>query len=228
MKKYRYRHELKFKISDSAAEILKHKLSLVMNKDRYAKYKDGSYTIKSLYFDDRESNSYYEKVNGVLYRKKYRIRVYNEDDKFIRLEKKVKHNNLTAKEQILISKDVYSKILDGRIDEIGDTEGLLLEFISEMKRRALVPSIIVEYHRTAYTYPVSDVRVTFDSNIKSGLYNYDIFDSSIPLYDVNEKGKQVLEVKFNEILPLHIACLLQDIPSCREAVSKYAICRGIK
>lgn len=228
MNRYRYRRELKFKVSDGAAEILKHKLSLIMNKDRYAKYKDGSYTIKSLYFDDRESTSYYEKVDGVLYRKKYRIRIYNDDDKFIRLEKKVKHNNWTAKEQMLISKDIYSKILDGRIDKIDDAEGLLLEFINEMKHKALIPSIIVEYHRTAYTYPVSDVRVTFDSNIKSGLYNYDIFDRNAPMYDVNERGKQVLEVKFNEILPLHIANLLQDIPSCREAVSKYAICRGIK
>ena len=42
------------------------------------------------------------------------------------------------------------------------------------------------------------------------------------------KKKQVLEVKFNEVLPLHIANILGDIPSCREAVSKFAICRSIK
>lgn len=224
----KYRHELKFKISNSAAEVLKHKLSLIMNKDKFAKYKDGSYTIKSLYFDDRESTSYYEKIDGVLYRKKYRIRIYNDDDRFIRLEKKMKHNNLTAKEQVLISKEIYSKILDGRINDIDDAEGLLEEFINEMKYKSLVPSIIVDYHRTAYTYQISDVRITFDSNIKSGLYNYNLFDSNAPLYSVDEIGKQVMEVKFNEILPLHIANLLQDIPSCREAVSKFAICRGIK
>ena len=45
---------------------------------------------------------------------------------------------------------------------------------------------------------------------------------------LTEKGKQVLEVKFNEVLPLHIAHILNDIPSCREAVSKFAICRSIK
>jgi len=224
----KYRHELKFKISNSAAEVLKHKLSLIMNKDKFAKYKDGSYTIKSLYFDDRESTSYYEKIDGVLYRKKYRIRIYNDDDRFIRLEKKMKHNNLTAKEQVLISKEIYSKILDGRINDINDAEGLLEEFINEIKYKSLVPSIIVDYHRTAYTYQISDVRITFDSNIKSGLYNYNLFENNSPLYSVDEIGKQVMEVKFNEILPLHIANLLQDIPSCREAVSKFAICRGIK
>lgn len=228
MKEYKYRHELKFKISNSAAEILKQKLSLILGKDKNAYYEDGSYLIKSLYFDDRDSSSYYEKMDGVLYRKKYRIRMYNDVDTFIRLEKKMKHNNYTAKEQMLISKDIYSKILDGKIDEIENPEGLLLEFITNYKNKGLVPSIIVEYHRTAFTYPISDVRITFDSNIQSSLYNYDLFNTSYPRYIVDEPGKQVLEVKFNEILPLHIANILNDIPACREAVSKFAICRSIK
>ena len=228
MKEYKYRHELKFKISNSAAEVLKQKLSLILGKDKNSYYEDGSYLIKSLYFDDRDSNSYYEKMDGVLYRKKYRIRMYNDVDTFIRLEKKMKHNNYTAKEQMLISKDIYSKILNGKIDEIENPEGLLLEFITNYKNKGLVPSVIVEYHRTAFTYPISDVRITFDSNIQSSLYNYDLFNTSYPRYIVDEPGKQVLEVKFNEILPLHIANILNDIPACREAVSKFAICRSIK
>ena len=228
MKEYKYRHELKFKISNNAAEILKQKLSLILGKDKNAYYSDGSYLIKSLYFDDRDSSSYYEKMDGVLYRKKYRIRMYNDVDTFIRLEKKMKHNNYTAKEQMLISKDIYSKILNGKIDEIENPDGLLLEFITNYKNKGLVPSVIVEYHRTAFTYPISDVRITFDSNIQSSLYNYDLFNTSYPRYIVDEPGKQVLEVKFNEILPLHIANILNDIPACREAVSKFAICRSIK
>ena len=227
-KEYKYRHELKFKISNSAAEVLKQKLSLVMNVDSNAYYDDGSYLIKSLYFDDINSKSYYEKLDGVLYRKKYRIRIYNNDEKFIRLEKKMKHNNWTAKEQMLISKDIYSKIIKGKINEIDSPEGLLLEFITAIKNEGLIPSIIVLYHRKAFTYPISDVRITFDSNIQSGLYNYDLFDEDAPVYTVDEKGKQVLEVKFNEVLPLHIANILNDIPSCREAVSKFALCRSIK
>lgn len=228
MKEYKYRHELKFKISNSAAEVLKQKLSLILGKDKNAYYEDGSYLIKSLYFDDRDSTSYYEKMDGVLYRKKYRIRMYNDVDTFIRLEKKMKHNNYTAKEQMLISKDIYSKILNGKIDEIENPEGLLLEFITNYKNKGLVPSVIVEYHRTAFTYPISEVRITFDSNIQSSLYNYDLFNTSYPRFNVDEEGKQVLEVKFNEVLPLHIANILNDIPSCREAVSKFAICRSIK
>ncbi len=228
MKEYKYRHELKFKISNSAAEVLKQKLSLILKKDKNAYYSDGSYLIKSLYFDDLDSSSYYEKMDGVLYRKKYRIRIYNNNDEFIRLEKKMKHNTYTAKEQILISKDIYSKILNGKLDEIESPTGLLEEFITNSKTKHLVPSVIVLYHRTAFTYPISEVRITFDSHIQSGLYNYDLFDKNVPMYNVSESGKQVLEVKFNEVLPLHIANILNDIPSCKEAVSKFAICRSIK
>lgn len=228
MKEYKYRHELKFKISNSAAEVLKQKLSLILKKDKNAYYSDGSYLIKSLYFDDLDSSSYYEKMDGVLYRKKYRIRIYNNNDEFIRLEKKMKHNTYTAKEQILISKDIYSKILNGKLDEIYSPTGLLEEFITNSKTKHLVPSVIVLYHRIAFTYPISEVRITFDSHIQSGLYNYDLFDKEVPMYDVSEPGKQVLEVKFNEVLPLHIANILNDIPSCKEAVSKFAICRSIK
>ena len=228
MKEYKYRHELKFKISNSAAEVLKQKLSLILKKDKNAYYSDGSYLIKSLYFDDLDSSSYYDKMDGVLYRKKYRIRIYNNNDEFIRLEKKMKHNTYTAKEQILISKDIYSKILNGKLDEIDSPTGLLEEFITNSKTKHLVPSVIVLYHRIAFTYPISEVRITFDSHIQSGLYNYDLFDKEVPMYDVSEPGKQVLEVKFNEVLPLHIANILNDIPSCKEAVSKFAICRSIK
>ena len=228
MKEYKYRHELKFKISNSAAEVLKQKLSLILKKDKNAYYSDGSYLIKSLYFDDLDSTSYYEKMDGVLYRKKYRIRIYNNNDEFIRLEKKMKHNTYTVKEQILISKDIYSKILNGKLDEIDSPTGLLEEFITNSKTKHLVPSVIVLYHRIAFTYPISEVRITFDSHIQSGLYNYDLFDKEVPMYDVSEPGKQVLEVKFNEVLPLHIANILNDIPSCKEAVSKFAICRSIK
>ena len=168
MKEYKYRHELKFKISESAAEVLKQKLSLIMGTDDNAYFDDGSYLIKSLYFDDLNSKSYYEKMDGVLYRKKYRIRIYNDDDSFIRLEKKMKHNNMTAKEQMLISKDIYCKILEGKLNEIDGAKGLLLEFLNDCRTKGLIPSIIVGYHRTAFTYPISDVRITFDSNIEVG------------------------------------------------------------
>ena len=225
----KYRNEIKFIISKTMAEVLKQRLSLIMSIDTNSYNSDNSYLIRSLYFDNENSDAYYEKMDGVEYRKKYRIRIYNFDDKFIRLECKYKHNNMTSKDQILIDKDLCSKIIDGKIDEIDLTkDNLLRQFALDYRLNRLEPSIIVDYNRVAFTYHVSDVRITFDSQIKSGMYNYNLFDKNATTYSVIDDNQMVLEVKFNEILPESIALILQTVPTFRQAFSKFAACRNIK
>lgn len=225
----KYRNEIKFIISKTMAEVLKQRLSLIMSVDNNSYNSDNSYLIRSLYFDNENSDAYYEKMDGVEYRKKYRIRIYNFDDKFIRLECKYKHNNMTSKDQILIDKELCIKIIDGKIDEIDLTkDNLLRQFALDYRLNRLGPSIIVDYNRVAFTYHVSDVRITFDSQIKSGMYNYNLFDKNATTYRVIDDNQMVLEVKFNEILPESIALILQTVPTFRQAFSKFAACRNIK
>ena len=221
----KYRHEIKFTISKSYAEILKQRLSLIMDIDKNG---EEGYLIRSLYFDTPDSQAYYEKLDGVEYRTKYRIRVYNKDDKFIRLERKLKHNNLTSKDQTIINKDLCYNIINGTVNMVKTNDKLLNEFLIEMKLKRLRPSIIVDYYRLAFTYPVSDVRITFDYDIKSGKYNYNLFDYDMESYDVIDKDLLVLEVKYNEVLPEAIAIILSTVPTCRQAFSKFATCRSIK
>ena len=224
----KYRNEIKFFINIDSAEILKHKLSLIMDLDQNST-EDNSYLIRSLYFDDINSTAYYEKMDGVEYRKKYRIRLYNNDTNFIRLECKYKHENKTSKDQILIDKNICDRIIDGSIKNLKiEEENLLTKFIIDSKLNNLIPSIIVDYKRLAYTYPVSEVRVTFDSKIRSGRYNYNLYDEDLSTYKVIDDNEVVLEVKFNEILPESIAIILSTVPMIRQAFSKFAICRSIK
>ena len=222
----KYRNEVKYVITKNQAKILMQRLNLIMELDANTS-EDNTYLIRSLYFDDINSSSYYEKMDGILFRKKYRIRLYNGDDKFIRLECKHKHNNMTAKEQALINKEICSKIIDGNYDIETDNE-VLKKFLIDIKTRHLIPSVIVDYQRVAYTYPISTVRITFDYNIKSGNYNCNLFDNDASLVSVIDDSLVVLEVKFDEVLPLHIAEVLQTIPAFRQAVSKFALCREVK
>ena len=225
----KYRNEIKFVINKDTAEILKNKLSHLMDIDVNSISEDNSYFIRSLYFDDLYSNAYYEKMDGVEYRKKYRIRLYNLDTSFIRLECKYKHENKTSKDQILIDKSICDKIIDGNIEELDiSCNNLLTKFVIDYRTRNLKPSIIVDYKRLAYTYPVSDVRVTFDSKIRSGRYNYNLYDEDLTTYKIIDDNEVVLEVKFNEILPEQIAIVLSTVPMIRQAFSKFAICRSIK
>lgn len=223
----KYRHELKYIINANMAEILKKRLEAIMDLDINSVNADHTYKIRSLYFDNDSSDAYYEKLNGVLYRRKYRIRYYNDDDSFIRLECKIKNDNMTSKEQIEISKDICTKIINEEFDSIKGT-GLLETFLNDMKRKHLKPSVIVDYIRLAYTYPISDVRITFDSKVKSGRYEYELFNYEFPTYEVMEEKEVILEVKFNEVLPEAISIILGTIPMYRQAVSKFALCRSIK
>ena len=220
-----YRHEIKFTISKKCAKILKDRLLAIMSIDENGK---NGYFIRSLYYDTPNQDAYYEKIDGVLYRNKYRIRIYNHDDGFIRLEKKMKHNNMTAKEQTRISKEICMKILDESLDIHYIEDGLLKEFYVKVKINHLCPSVLVDYERLALTYPVSDVRVTFDYNISSGRYNYDLFNYQNNDYKVIKDDLVVLEVKYNDILPEPIKLILGTIPSNREAFSKFASARSIK
>lgn len=211
--------------------ILKQRLARAMNVDKNSVNLDNTYFIRSLYFDDINSTAYYEKIDGVLYRKKYRIRIYNNDSSFIRLERKWKHNNMTSKDQLKISKENCINLLTNQFDNIDKellNNSLMKEFITDIKVFGLKPSVIVDYKRLAYTYHISEVRITFDERIKSGLYNCNLFNMNRITYDVIDNNEVVLEVKFNEVLPEHISIILQTIPMYRQAVSKFALCRSIK
>lgn len=227
----KYRHEIKFIISKQMSLILKQRLALAMDVDKNSVNLDNTYFIRSLYFDDINSTAYYEKIDGVLYRKKYRIRIYNNDSSFIRLERKWKHNNMTSKDQLKISKENCINLLTNQFDNIDKellNNSLMKEFITDIKVFGLKPSVIVDYKRLAYTYPISEVRITFDERIKSGLYNCNLFNMNRITYDVIDNNEVVLEVKFNEVLTEHISIILQTIPMYRQAVSKFALCRSIK
>lgn len=220
-----YRHEIKFLINENQANILKDRLSMIMTVDENGK---NGYFIRSLYYDTPNNKAYNEKLDGVEYRRKYRIRMYNKDDNYIRLEKKIKDENMTAKEQIRISKEDCIKIMNNELSFYDMEDNLLKEFLIDIKTKNLVPSVIVDYDRYALLYPVSDVRVTFDYNIKSGIYNYNLFDYNNVNYNVLDDGVIVLEVKFNDFLPEVIGIILKTIPSIRNAFSKFAMCRSVK
>ena len=104
----KFRKELKYNITDNDFYIFKHNLNNLLKKDENCK--DEYYTISSIYFDDYNKTSYKQVKNGISNRWKYRIRFYNYDDSFIKLEKKHKINGLTNKKSIRISREMLNNI----------------------------------------------------------------------------------------------------------------------
>ncbi len=223
-----YRHELKYILKPYDAAVLKKQLALVCQLDPHSVSEDLSYEIRSLYFDDALHSAYDDKVNGEMTRKKYRIRMYNRDTDFIRLECKHKDDIWTYKQEQAISLDVCRKLMKADYSGIEADGPLMRQFLIDAKLFALRPAVIVDYKRLAFTYPVSEVRITFDEDIRSGRYDCDFFRKNLNSFDVMEDDSVELEVKCNDFIPDHILAILGSVDKCRLALSKYALAYQLK
>lgn len=221
-----YRHELKYYITLGEYELLQRKLSLTMERDAFAKKNGGEYFIRSLYFDDRDDSAFREKLSGIDERDKFRIRIYDMRDDVIKLECKHKSNGYIKKQSIGLSRKEYEKLMSGdRLFLLNRPEPFARRMYLGFAQRALKPAVIVDYTREAFVFPMEDVRVTFDKNVRTGLRSVDMFNANIPTYPVIDDYGMVLEIKFNRFLPTYIRSLLQLEASQRSAISKYVLCR---
>lgn len=220
-----YRHELKYYINPGDYEMLKSAMSSLLLPDQNAV--NGGYHIRSLYFDDFENNAMMEKINGVKHRKKYRIRLYNHSAGFIRLERKLKDGEFVSKDNMVLTKQEAESILNGDYGFLIDKDNKLAhDFFVELQTRGLRPATIVDYYREAYVHPIEDVRITFDSDLRSGVFDKNIFNENLQTVPMYEDNLIVMEVKFNHYLPQYIKVILNNAQSAsRSAVSKYVICR---
>lgn len=219
------RHELKYYITPAELHVLRSVLTPVMQLDPNGN-ENNEYHIRSLYFDTINDDALEEKIAGVGNRKKYRMRIYNFSDKVIKLECKSKYGDLISKQSVSIPRDLAEQLI------AGDPEGLqrmrhplLHDVYREMKTRLLRPAVIVDYVREAYIHPAQDVRITFDKQLRTGLYSHDIFNPAVPTYPVFDDTNEILEVKFNEFLPTYIQSIISGVTAQRSAISKYTWCR---
>ena len=91
-----------------------------------------------------------------------------------------------------------------------------------MKGYSLRPKTLVEYTRYPFIYEAGNVRVTLDTDIRTGINSIDLFDPT-PL--VPTHGYDVLEVKYDRFLPDIIKYMLTPVCRDRQSMSKYELCR---
>ena len=219
----KFRHEYKHRINSLDLMLLRKRLEAVMERDSFA-LEDGSYYIKSLYFDNYTDKALREKVDGVNRREKFRIRYYNNDTSFIRLEKKSKINNFCLKESTAITLKQCQQIIDGDIDFlIKSNQPLFNELYAKMQYQLLRPKCIVAYDRESFVCRQGNTRVTLDTDIR-GSYDVKSFlspDTSMTqLYHTS-----ILEVKWDEYLPEIVNDAVRLKSRRTSSFSKYAAVR---
>jgi hypothetical protein len=217
------RHELKHYINAADYAQLRARLRVVAERDKNAG-DDGSYVVRSLYFDNYMDKAVIEKLSGLSRREKFRLRHYNGDTAFIRLERKSKANRLAYKESEEITAEQCEALLAGRFDCIKKPEfPLMMELYTKIHYQNLRPRSIVEYRREAYVYRAGNVRITFDTHIKTS-DNIAVFLSP-GITAIPAAASMILEIKYDGFLPDIIREIVQIGSRNQTEFSKYVAAR---
>ncbi len=219
----KYRHELKQEISPADAAALRQRLRAVAVPDAHAE--GGSYEIRSLYFDNLSDKALREKLYGISRREKFRLRCYNRDFSLVYLEKKSKLDGLCAKTRCPLTREEAERVIACDTGYMSSSEKeLVRELGLKCSTQCLRPKTLVDYTREPFVYPAGNVRVTLDSDIRTGLGCTDFFDPDCVTVPAGDSGI-VLEIKWDEFLPDIIRDVVQLGNVRSSAFSKYAACR---
>lgn len=216
-----HRQEIKYIISKSQSETIIKRMDNFFNRDIYSK--DKPYLITSLYFDSVNNIDFYEKLAGVPNRKKIRLRYYNNDNSYYRLEMKEKHNIFQNKKGIEIKERDALDISNGNygcLKNYFDDNNYSSELYSIMTQGMYKPVANIAYNRLAYTFYLYDTRITFDSDIrkKEGIVRLHHEDFEYERIDPNIV---ILEVKFSGKCPGIVSDMLSAFNLDQNSYSKY-------
>ena len=188
-----FRKEIKFSLNKSKMHQF---LKWIENQG--AKKLHEERVINSIYFDNKKFNMYHDSVEGIIPRKKVRLRNYNNENKYL-FEKKIS----SPEGRFKMSKKFFFY------------DDILSRGISDDQYGVCEPKIIVNYKRSYFSY--QNVRITLDKDINYSKFNKDF--SSIMKFRDNDF---VAEVKGNS---LNQDFLDNHFPFITSRFSKY--CRGI-
>lgn len=221
-----FRHELKYRIGYLQYMEVRSRLRAVMHSDFHAGT-EGKYLIRSIYFDNYMDMALREKADGIPIREKFRIRYYNDDFSYIVLEKKVKNNTLCMKLDTEIVKEECQDLLEGRLNWMrGHPSELVQELYAKMHYQMLYPRVRVSYIREPYVYDAGNVRITFDSDIRTTLYHRSFLEENVADISTSDQPQDmILEVKYDAFLPEIIRNIIQTGAVRQQTFSKYEACR---
>ena len=219
------RVELKFFIRDTDVPELLDILTHTMYVDPNC-INDKPYHLSSIYFDDQDDSALLDKLNGVPYRKKYRLRIYDKNVEHGKFEVKIKNENTIEKKSLTLNNSAMNAILKGNYEDLLKEEELSSN-ITDLIMDSYTPKAVVHYDRFAFALPFNSLRVTLDLNLSASGYS-GLRDVSCAINSSNMiglDGVQILEVKYIDYLPQFLGDILSKFSLARTAISKYAAAR---
>lgn len=219
-----FRKEIKYVIPIELFARLQPRLEQVLEPDAHGS--GGSYPVRSQYYDSLTDADLWDNLDGVMEKRKIRLRIYSPQDQMAKLEYKcksgadgVKHSLSVSREEALLMEQHQYTFLCER------EEKLAAMLYTKMTGQVYRPKTIIEYQRSAYTFPVNDVRVTFDTQLRGSVNPYGLFQEKLFYVPLMHEDRGVLEIKYNHFLPDVVKTLVQQIDDLAQASSKYSQAR---
>lgn len=221
------RFEFKYHLPAAIADQIIPKLKEHMIWDPNAN-DDAGYIVNSLYLDSPDFQAYHDKIDGLMKRKKLRVRTYNQHPhqaSAIFLEIKRKNGPIILKDRIVINQEQYQQFTANpfSLTQV-DKSNLTEEFLYEYSSKQMQPTAYISYCRKPFFAKYNpDFRVTLDYNItstKTKSWN------PIPKLPQNKPDIAILEVKFNGALPHWFHAIIEEYRLVKDIYSKY--CTGIE
>lgn len=218
------RVEYKYLIDENQYNDLLDEIRLHLKSDKH-----GMTTIQSLYFDTDNYLLIRRSIEKPKYKEKIRLRSYGlaDDDKKVFLELKKKANGVVYKRRISTKeRDAFSFILSGKLPDSSQITKEIDYFIKMYS--SLEPSMLVLYDRTAFVDPNSNLRITFDRNVRYRTERLNLH-SDLDGELILKNGEILMEVKSDYAIPLWFVKKLSQNRVYKRSFSKYgeAYCKEL-
>ncbi len=228
------RYEFKYILNEAQCNVIENEVAQFMKYDGFVHPELGDrYIVRSLYFDNRMTTHYFDKIDGIRHRRKFRIRTYSRTPDSLSpifLEEKGRYVDRTFKTRIpLTSEDVQlftspseSKLVDWKFSD----NDLFQRFVYSRARLQTHPIVLVDYERRPYTSTFDlNFRTTFDSHLRATATSK-LFPLANKQWFEALAGYTVLEVKFHRRLPAWFHRIIKTHNLRRQSISKF--CKGME
>ncbi len=231
------RFELKYLVTLQQAERFKRDLRAYLTPDHNGDPR-GAYNLASLYYDGPDYRFYWEKVDGIKFRRKLRIRRYEangplapESPVFVEIKQRV--DRVTQKRRVQLPYREALRLCNGReLPEHDSRDQAVIEELAAMIwQYNLRPASLIRYRREAWVGSEYDIglRVTFDTELH---YYASLLDPAAVRLDSPYTKRSlfppewiVIEIKVNERIPYWLTELVAAHNLSLTRLSKY--CRSI-
>ena len=226
------RYEIKYFVDELRVPELREELEARMDSDPYSPH--GGYPVSSLYYDTPDLRFYWEKIEGLRFRRKLRMRLYGPpsectDDSLVQIEIKQRVNRVTQKRRVALPYGLAQRWLNERegIESAPSGRGFVNEVTTLIGNLDLRPVVTTGYLREAFIGREADLglRVTIDHKVHGRDRDFHFAAAAENRFTVPPK-LAIVEIKANERVPYWATDLTARMDMSVIRVSKY--CQSVQ